>query len=138
MRKYSAIVRNALARSHGEELRHTGDGILAMFASPLLALAAVHIQTDLARHNRATTGVPVHVRIGIAGGDADPETFDLSEPSVRRAAEVCDTAQAEQIVATQGIVGTGGTSDFTYREISDEQSNPSVGEQLYEVVWNEV
>ena len=139
LRVHNSIVRNALARSHGEELRHTGDGILAMFASPLLTLAAaVHIQTDLARHNRATTGVPVHVRIGVAGGDADPETFDLSEPSVRRAAEVCDTAQAEQIVATQGIVGTGGTSDFTYREISDEQSNPSVGEQLYEVVWNEV
>jgi len=138
LRVHNSIVRNALARSHGEELRHTGDGILAIFASPLHALAAaIHIHTDLARHNRATTGVPVHVRIGVVGGDADPETFDLSEPSVRRTAEVCDTARAEQIVATQGIVRTGGTSDLTYREISDEQSDPSVGEQLYEVVWNE-
>jgi len=138
LRVHNSIVRNAVARSHGEELRHTGDGILALFAMPAQALAAAaHIQTDLARHNRATTGAPIHVRIGVAGGDADPETFELAEPSVRRAAEVCDTAQSEQIVATQGIVGTGGTSDFTYREIAAEEPASSIGEQLYEVVWNE-
>ena len=138
LRVHNSIVRNAVARSLGEELRHTGDGILALFASPLQALAAaVHIQTDLARHNRATTGAPIHVRIGVARGDADPETFALAEPTVRRAAEVCDTARMDQIVATQGIVRTGGTSDFTYREIIPENPGLSIREQLYEVVWND-
>src|ERR1700733_15845978 len=48
LREHNSIVRSVLARFGGTEVKHTGDGIMAAFASAFQSLgAAIQIQRDL-------------------------------------------------------------------------------------------
>ena len=57
LRIHDGIIREALARHEGLEVKHTGDGIMASFASVQAALAcAVAIQQGFAAHNASHPG----------------------------------------------------------------------------------
>ncbi|MEQ9554133.1 MAG: adenylate/guanylate cyclase domain-containing protein, partial [Rhodospirillales bacterium] len=51
VRTHNAIVRNALAAYHGREVKHTGDGIMAVFSNAANAVASTMVmQQELAKH----------------------------------------------------------------------------------------
>jgi adenylate cyclase len=63
LRGHNAVVRTALAVHGGEEVKHTGDGIMAAFGSAVSAVeAALQMQRDLA-------GGEVRVRVGLNAGE---------------------------------------------------------------------
>ena len=71
LRSHNAAVRSALTEHGGEEVKHTGDGIMASFPSAVAALeAALAMQRDLA-------GAEVRVRIGLNAGEPIAEEDDL-------------------------------------------------------------
>ncbi len=103
LREHDSIVRTALARFGGSEVKHTGDGIMAAFASAYQALgAATQIQRDL--HER--DGAEQHallVRIGVAAGEPVTEHDDLFGAAVQQAARLCACAQPGCIVVSSGV-----------------------------------
>jgi adenylate cyclase len=104
VRSHNAIVRTALAENHGEEVKHTGDGIMASFANPVGSVsAAIRIQQDLDKHNRDNPSNPVNVRIGLNAGDAVREEDDFFGQTVQLAARICDKADTGQIFITQSV-----------------------------------
>jgi class 3 adenylate cyclase len=100
LREHDSIVRAALAQFGGSEVKHTGDGIMAAFASAYQAVgAAMEIQRDL--HDR--DGAELHVRIGVAAGEPVTEHDDLFGAAVQQAARLCACARPGCIVVSSGV-----------------------------------
>jgi class 3 adenylate cyclase len=103
IREHDSIVRSALARFGGSEVKHTGDGIMASFASAFQAVgAAMDIQRVLSEHNGIGQD-GLHVRIGVAAGEPVSEQDDLFGAAVQQAARLCACAQADCIVVSAGV-----------------------------------
>ena len=100
VRRHNAVVRAALNRNGGREVKHTGDGIMAAFESPSRALqAAVEMQRGIAEG-----GDPeLHVRIGLNAGEPIEEEDDLFGLTVQLAKRICDQAEGDQILVSDVV-----------------------------------
>jgi len=104
VRVHDAIVRSALNALGGREVKHTGDGIMASFVSAASAVrCASRIQRELVQVRDATSGQPVHVRIGAAAGEPVEHQSDLFGSTVQLAARLCSHAQPEQVLVSSVI-----------------------------------
>lgn len=107
-RRHDDIVRDALYRYDGMEIKHTGDGIMASFRSVVDAAgAATTIIAGLADPSAAEPGSgyepELAVRIGLNAGEPVREGADLFGGSVQVAARACDRAGAGDIVVTDVV-----------------------------------
>jgi class 3 adenylate cyclase len=102
---HDAIVRDALAASHGREVKHTGDGIMASFVSAAAAVrCATQIQRELARREQeAGNEVPIKVRIGAAAGEPVEKNEDIFGTTVQLAARLCSHAQPDQVLVSNAV-----------------------------------
>jgi class 3 adenylate cyclase len=140
VRTHNEVVRRALHRFSGEEVKHTGDGIMASFFSAASSIeCAIAIQRALAAHSAMNANhPPFHVRIGINAGEPVVEGGDLFGTAVQIASRICNRAEARQIlvsdVVRQLVAGKGflfadqGESDL--RGFEDPV-------RLFEVRWHE-
>ncbi len=104
IRVHDGIVRDALNASGGREVKHTGDGIMAAFASAAGAVrCATRIQRELASYREEKTSHPINVRIGAAAGEPVEHQNDLFGSTVQLAARLCAHAQPEQILVSSVI-----------------------------------
>jgi class 3 adenylate cyclase len=103
LRDHDTLVRSALERHGGREVKHTGDGIMASFASVASSVdAAVGIQAGVASRN-AGAEVPIDLRIGIAAGEPVTEHEDLFGAAVQLAARLCAAAPPAGIVVSVAV-----------------------------------
>jgi class 3 adenylate cyclase len=99
LRIHNCIVRDALKAQSGTEVKHTGDGIMASFASASRALeCAIAIQRALAQHNESNPDSPIRVRIGLNAGEPVAEERDLFGTAVQLAARICAHAEPGEIL----------------------------------------
>ncbi|MEK9672468.1 MAG: adenylate/guanylate cyclase domain-containing protein [Rhodospirillaceae bacterium] len=138
VRTHNAIVRNALPAYHGREVKHTGDGIMAVYYNAANAVASTMVmQQEFAKKNSIPSNPPVRVRIGLNAGQAVEEENDYFGTTVQLSARVCDKANADQIFVTQSArdLSTGHSiqfkpaGDFAMKGIF--QPVP-----VFEVAWN--
>lgn len=101
LREHDRVVREAIATFEGREVKHTGDGIMASFASTTRALdAAIAVQRALrASDSRA----PIDVRIGIAVGEPVTENEDLFGAAVQLAARLCASAAPGAVKVSSAV-----------------------------------
>lgn len=114
---HNAITRNALRLYRGNEVKHTGDGIMASFISSQDAVGcAIEIQRKFQEHNRSSPEENLFVRIGLSAGEPIEDHGDLFGSAVQLAARLCDHAEPEQIVVseliTQHYEGAGPLVDL--------------------------
>ncbi len=103
LRVHDSVVRSVLARFGGSEVKHTGDGIMAAFASTFQAVsAAMQIQRALEELDEPTPA-QLHVRVGVAAGEPVTEQDDLFGAAVQQAARLCACAQPDCIVVSSGV-----------------------------------
>jgi class 3 adenylate cyclase len=103
LRAHDAVVRAALARFGGSEVKHTGDGIMAAFTSAFQAVAAaMHVQRELHERDEPAQG-RLHVRVGVAAGEPVTEQDDLFGAAVQQAARLCASASPDCIVVSTGV-----------------------------------
>ena len=103
IREHDSIVRAVLAQFGGTEVKHTGDGIMAAFASAFQAVdAAAQIQRELHQRDQAETE-GLHVRIGVAAGEPVTDQDDLFGAAVQQAARLCGCAQPDCVVVSSGV-----------------------------------
>ena len=101
---HDAIVRDALASRGGREVKHTGDGIMAVFLSAFSAVdCAIAIQHALHLHNQKAVGPPIRVRIGLSAGEPVEDNADLFGATVQLAARACAHAQPGQILVSNVV-----------------------------------
>jgi class 3 adenylate cyclase len=103
LRSHDLIVREALQRNAGSEVKHTGDGMMASFRSVSGAIdTAIEIQRRLGELG-ATDAGPLRVRVGIAAGEPVSEGGDLFGAAVQLAARLCQRAKPGTILAAGGV-----------------------------------
>jgi class 3 adenylate cyclase len=103
VRMHDLVVRNQLSAVGGTEVKHTGDGIMASFASVARAIeCAVAVQRALDAY-RANAEHPIHVRIGVSAGEPVAEHNDLFGAAVQLAARACDHAAAGSILVSTAV-----------------------------------
>ena len=136
VRAHDAIVRRELAAVGGNEVKHTGDGIMASFASVARSIeCAIAIQRALDAHS-SDAEHPIRVRIGVSAGEPVAEHDDLFGAAVQLAARACNHAAAGAILVSTAVrelwVGKGFTFEprgpFELKGFADLIP-------LYEVVW---
>jgi class 3 adenylate cyclase len=97
LRKHDAIVRTALGRHGGREIKHTGDGIMGSFGSAVAAVrAGLEIQGKLAETR-------IGARIGLNAGEPIAEGADLFGSVVQLAARITDRAAPGQVVVSNVV-----------------------------------
>ena len=117
LRVHDTLVRAALAQHHGLEVKHTGDGIMASFASVQDALAAAAaIQRGFEAHNMAEPDAHMSVRIGLSAGEPVAEGGDLFGAAVQLAARLCDRAAPATIVAASVVADLAIGKGFAFGE----------------------
>ena len=108
---HNDAVRAALAAHDGEEVKHTGDGIMASFGSAVSAVeAAQQIQRDLA-------GGEIRVRIGLNAGEPIAEDHDYFGTAVQLAARICDRAEPGQVLVSNVMRELCAGKTFTFEDV---------------------
>ncbi|MCA1844983.1 MAG: adenylate/guanylate cyclase domain-containing protein, partial [Actinobacteria bacterium] len=114
--EHFAVLRTALRAHGGDEIKNTGDGIMAVFASAGEAVdGAVALQQAVEAHSRRA-GVALVIRVGLALGDVTREEDDAFGTPVVEAARLVAVARPGQILCTAVVRALGGartTARFT-------------------------
>jgi class 3 adenylate cyclase len=136
VRSHDELVRGVLADFEGREVKHTGDGIMASFASVEASVgAAVVIQRGLLERNRSAE-VPITLRIGIAAGEPITDRGDLFGAAVQLAARLCAAASPGGIVVSDAV-REGCTGDsLRFRDLGGLDLKGFAGPTpAFEVAW---
>jgi class 3 adenylate cyclase len=138
LREHNEIVRAALKRHGGDEIKHTGDGIMACFSSASHAVeCAVAVQRTLAARD-GRSGPPLHVRIGLNAGEPVAEGDDLFGTAVQLARRVCDAGDPCDILVTNVVreLCAGKSFVFADRGVADLKGFDEPV-RLYAVRWSD-
>lgn len=103
LREHDEIVRAALHKQAGREVKHTGDGIMASFTSVCAAVeSAIDVQCTLRRRNGGAEH-PIHLRVGISVGEPVTERGDLFGAAVQLSARLCGAAPPGGIAVSTAV-----------------------------------
>ena len=131
VRRHEVVVRAALERFGGREIKTIGDGFLVSFVSTRRALeAACAIQEELVRDGG------VRVRMGLHAGEVVHEQDDIHGAAVSAAARIMAEAQGGEILVSDLVRQLAGAAGLRFRE---RRAVPLKGLEgtwlLHEVVW---
>ena len=99
--RHDNILSHSILAEGGSLLKHTGDGVLAVFDDPLDAVrAAVAAQHALRADADADL---LHTRMGLHTGPCRERDGDLFGPSLNRAARIMAAAHGGQVVASDAV-----------------------------------
>jgi class 3 adenylate cyclase len=136
LRVHDDIVRGALRRHRGSEVKHTGDGIMAAFSSVVDCIrCAVEIQQRLAEGDDAARP-SFRVRIGMAAGEPVTDRNDLFGATVQLAARLCARAAPGSILVASVVRDLALGKGFEFRSrgrLRLKGFDSSV--PAYEVIW---
>jgi class 3 adenylate cyclase len=102
LRIHNALTRNALREFKGNEVKHTGDGIMASFDSVSHGVeCAIAIQRAFDVYNQEHPDESLFVRIGLSAGEPIEESGDLYGKAVNLAARLCAHAEPSKILVAE-------------------------------------
>ena len=103
VRVHDALVRRGLAAHGGREVKHTGDGMMAVFDNVASAVrAAADIQRRFFAYN-AEAPEALRIRIGIDAGEPVADHNDLFGATVQLAHRLCSEAEADGIIVSAPV-----------------------------------
>ena len=134
---HNALTRNALNARRGREIKHTGDGIMASFASvPDAVECAIAIQKAFAAYNQEHAEAPLYLRIGMSAGEPIEEHGDLFGKAVQLAARLCAHAEPSRILIDQVVLDQWSGKQLPFSdlgEVTPKGFDHAV--RVYEVHW---
>jgi class 3 adenylate cyclase len=134
---HNALTRNALKAHRGLEVKHTGDGIMASFASvPDAVECAIAIQKAFAAYNKENQEAPLYLRIGLSAGEPIEEHGDLFGKAVQLAARLCAHAAPGRILVDQVVLDQWQGKELPFSdlgEVTPKGFDHAV--RVYEVNW---
>jgi class 3 adenylate cyclase len=133
---HNDAVRRSLRMTGGAEVKHTGDGIMASFASAARAIACARsIQGEVAQYNELNPDDAIAVRIGLNAGEPVKEGEDIFGTAVQLAARICDQAGPGQVFVSDVVRQLVAGKNVTFRDAGPaELKGIAEPVQLYEVL----
>jgi class 3 adenylate cyclase len=135
VRAHNTIVREALRKHDGSEIKHTGDGIMASFPS---ASGALECAVTIQRAVEAKGDANLQVHVGLNAGEPVAEERDLFGTAVQLARRICDHAASGQILASNVVRELSAGKGFLFADIGEVVPKGfDEAVRLYEVRWRE-
>jgi class 3 adenylate cyclase len=107
--EHDLIIRNALIRWNGREVKHTGDGIMVVFEDVDKALGwSLDVRESFAKHR------DLDVRLGMAAGEPVDRDDDIFGAAVNMASRICASAGPEQIYVSDVVRDLGVETGFSF------------------------
>jgi class 3 adenylate cyclase len=126
---HDAMVRTALARHRGHEVKTTGDGFLATFDATGRALRCA---TDILA---GATDIGLDLRAGVHTGEVELRGDDIAGLAVTIAKRVCDLARPGQVLVSETVRGHMVGAGLQFDEQGDHELKGVPGTwRLYRVV----
>ncbi len=137
VRAHNTIVRAAMKRHKGTEVKHTGDGLLLTFPSPVTAVrAAVEIQQEALGYTLDNPDAPLELRVGLNAGDAGFEDGEYFGEPVLLLGGICDAAETGHIACSMNIQSKCGGAGFHFIGLGDVMiKGIPQPQQLFDVEW---
>ncbi len=96
--RHDDILSQAVEQAGGRVVKTTGDGLLAVFDSPIdTVLATIEAQRALTAETWGATG-PLRVRMGVHAGDTENRDGDYFGPAMNRAARIMAAGHGGQVL----------------------------------------
>jgi class 3 adenylate cyclase len=112
---HDAMVRSALTRHRGHEVKTIGDGFLATFDATGRALrCAAEILTG-------AKGLGLELRVGVHTGEIEVRSDDIAGLAVTIAKRVCDLAAPGQVLVSETVPSLIVGSDIEFEDRGDHQ-----------------
>ena len=108
---HNDVVRAALAAHDGEEVKHTGDGIMASFGSAVSAVEAAQC-----RFNVTWRVARFVCAVGLNAGEPIAEDRDYFGTTVQLAARICDRAEPGQVLVSNVVRELCAGKTFTFED----------------------
>lgn len=121
LRDFQAIVRNALSRHGGREIKVHGDGFMVAFTGAARSLrCALDLQRACQAYVPTQGGEPIAAHVGIHTGDAVTEDDDFLGHTVIVASRLADVAgPGEILVSSLSRQLVQGSAEFSFAENRD-------------------
>jgi class 3 adenylate cyclase len=136
LREHDRIVRENLERHGGQEVKHTGDGIMASFTSVSRGVGwAAEVQRSFDERDHAADSA-LRVRIGMSAGEPVSEGNDLFGASVQLAARLCEIAKPATVYVANTVRDLALGKGFEFRDCEPVEAK-GFSEPLrpFELVW---
>ena len=117
--QHHAFVRNELRRHQGKEIATAGDGFLAVFASPALALLSAAAIRDAVRE------LGLEIRTGIHHGEIQRDTGTVGGIAVHIGARVAALAGAGEIFVSSTVRDAVQGAGFEFDDQGEKSSRGS-------------
>lgn len=116
---HDRILHDVISKYGGEIIKHTGDGIFAVFSSSLSVFpCVVQLQKAFSGKDDYELCNELKVRMGLHCGSAERRDNDLFGPSVNLTQRVMDAGSGGQILVTEEIVELHRVEDgITFRDL---------------------
>lgn len=99
---HDQIIKSAVEQQNGTVIKHTGDGIFAVFEAGRPLHSALTIQKEMEQNDWGSIG-ELRVRIGLHAGISEKRGEDYFGPVINRTARVMAAAWGGQIVLTPAV-----------------------------------
>lgn len=115
---HNLIIGSVLKTHRGHQVKHTGDGIMAVFPRVVDGVAAAaEMQRQIDEHNRISMSHPLSVRIGLSAGEPVREDNDYFGTVVQLSARVCAVAGAREVAVSDLVAELAGSENFAFSDI---------------------
>lgn len=114
---HDEVVRRALVATGGREIKHLGDGIMAVF---LTAEQAVECGAIIQSQMAAAKGdQPIQIRIGSASGEPVERHGDFFGSTVQLAARLCGHADPSQTLVSTEVTQLCDDKKFRFHDVGE-------------------
>ncbi|HLC28411.1 MAG TPA: AAA family ATPase [Dehalococcoidia bacterium] len=138
LRTHNAAIEVSLKNHAGTKVKHTGDGIMASFASASAAIeCAIDVQRTFSEYNRHAEYEPIHLRMGLNAGEPVAEDEDLFGTTVQAAARIAGRARPGQILVSDVVRQLASGKGFAFADCGRAALKGFPERfRLYEVTWD--
>ena len=120
VRAHNQLIREALTMYQGTEVKHMGDGIMAVFQSvPNSVQAAIHMQNGIEAYCQTTTDRQFRCRIGINAGEPIRDGQDYFGTPVQLAARVMSKAESDEIAVSHIVQTMYPGKDRSFKNVGE-------------------
>lgn len=139
VRTHDDLVRAALSKHRGAEVKRRDDGFLASFPAISLAVeCGIAIQKAMAAYNNEHPDQPIHIRIGLSAGEPVEENGELFGTAVNLAARACEQGEAGHILAIQVVRDLCVGKNLPFVDHGEARLRGfKEPVQLYQVAWSD-
>jgi len=115
MGNHDEIVRAALKKHGGREVKHTGEGMMCCFGSASAALRfAQEVQQECLNRRQSVNGYTPKVRVGMSAGEPVANHSELFGSVVTIARRICDAAAPGTVLASAAVHDLAAGKGFKF------------------------